>query len=253
MIVVGALALVDAGVTLVWQEPVSALYATLRQDHLSGALRQVERTAPTPAERRTLANLGDERRRISFLAGEMQRHSGDGSPIGKILIPKIGASFVLIKGTDTEDLKSGPGVDTNLPGVGKTTLIAGHRTTYLAPFRHIDALSAGDRIIVDMPYAHFTYTVLGNRVVSPNSVGAAVTDLGYTRLVLSACTPLFSAEKRLLVFARLTTTVPEGAARRLPGGAIARPIEAQTRPAPARRALPAMLESLDPRSVSPLV
>jgi sortase A len=131
-------------------------------------------------------------------------------------------------------------------------LIAGHRTTYLAPFRHIDALSAGDRISVDMPYAHFTYTVLGNRVVAPNSVGAAVADVGYTRLVLSACTPLFSAEKRLLVFARLTRTVPEGAARQLPGGAIARAIEAQARPTPARRALPAMLESLDPQSVSPL-
>ena len=56
-----------------------------------------------------------------------------------------------------------------------------------------------------MPYAHFTYTVIGQRVVLPTDVAAAVSNVGYTRLVLSACTPLFSAEKRLLVYARLTT------------------------------------------------
>ena len=66
-----------------------------------------------------------------------------------------------------------------------------------------------------MPYAHFTYTVIGQRVVQPTDVQAAVANVGYTRLVLSACTPLFSAEKRLLVFARLTRTVPVGAARLL--------------------------------------
>lgn len=254
MILVGALALIDAGVTLLWQEPISALYATLRQDHLSGALRQAERAPPSPAEKRTLASLGDERRRIAYLAGELQRHAGDGSPVGRIVIPLIGASFVVVKGTDTEDLKSGPGVfpETGLPGTSRTTAIAGHRTTYLAPFRHIDALRRGSRVLLEMPYARFTYTVLAQRVVSPTDVQAAVGDVGYSRLVLSACTPLFSAEKRLLVFARLTKTVPEGAARELPGGAIARPIEAQSNPAPVRRALPAMLESLDPQSVAPL-
>ncbi len=81
-----------------------------------------------------------------------------------------------------------------------------------------------------MPYAHFTYTVLGHRVVAPTDVRAAVSRVGYSRLVLSACTPLFSAAKRLLVFARLTRTVPVGAARLLPGGALARPIEAPPRP-----------------------
>ena len=68
-----------------------------------------------------------------------------------------------------------------------------------------------------MPYAHFTYTVIGQRVVAPTDVAAAVADVGYSRLVLSACTPLFSAAKRLLVYARLTRTVPVGAARVLPG------------------------------------
>jgi sortase A len=154
LIASGALAVIDAAVTLLWQEPVSALIASLRQDHLQKVLHQEERALPTPVERRALASIGDERRRIGYLAGELERHAGDGSPVGRIVIPRIGASFVLIKGTNTEDLKGGPGVDTNLPGVGETTLIAGHRTTYLAPFRHIDALAPGNHILLKMPYAH---------------------------------------------------------------------------------------------------
>jgi sortase A len=231
MILVGALALLDAVVTLVWQEPISALYATLRQDHLSGALSKVEHAAPTPVERRALASLRDERARIAFLAGELERHAGNGSPVGRIVIPELGASYVVVNGTDTEDLKSGPGIyaETSFPGISGTTAIAGHRTTYLAPFRNIDALEPGNHILVHMPYARFTYTVTAQRVVAPSDVQAAVANVGYTRLVLSACTPLFSAEKRLLVYARLTRTVPVGAARVLPGGAIPQPIEARPR------------------------
>jgi len=256
LILAGALALIDAGITLVWQEPISALYAQLRQDHLSGALSKVERAAPSPLERRTLASLADERARIAFLARELQRHAGDGSAVGRIEIPKIGASYVVVNGTDTEALKGGPGVyaDTNFPGIAGTTAIAGHRTTYLAPFRHIDALSPGNTIQLDMPYAHFVYTVVGQRVVAPTDVQAAVAEVGYSRLVLSACTPLFSAAKRLLVYARLTRAVPEGAARRVPGGGVPRPIEAVTRTRPAaRRRLPAVLEPFDSNVLPPLV
>jgi sortase A len=256
MIALGALALLDAVVTLVWQEPISALYATIRQDHLSGDLRKVEHAAPTPVERRTLASLPDERSRIAFLAHELQRHAGDGAAVGRIVIPRVGANYVVVDGTDTSDLISGPGIykETNFPGIAGTTAIAGHRTTYLAPFREINFLKPGNHILLFMPYAHFTYTVTGQRVVWPSNVRAATAQVGYSRLVLSACTPVFTAEKRLLVYARLTRTVPVGAARELPGGAIAQPIEAATvRAAAAARVLPAMLVSLDPNDVSPLV
>jgi sortase A len=257
LIVVGALALTDAVVTLVWQEPITALYALLRQDHLSGDLRRIEHAAPTAVEQRTLASLPDERARIAFLASELERRSANGAAVGRILIPRVRASYVVVKGTDTADLISGPGIypETHFPGIPGTTAIAGHRTTYLAPFREINLLKPGSHILLYMPYAHFTYTVTGQRVVWPTDVDAAVARVGYSRLVLSACTPLFSAEKRLLVYARLTRTVPVGAARILPGGAIPQPIEAQ----PSRRAaataprLPAMLVSLDPNRVSPLV
>jgi sortase A len=222
LIVLGALALLDAGVTLVWQEPFSALYATLQQDHLRGALRRLERAQPTVLERARLERLVDERRRVAFLAGELARHAALGSPVGSIHIPRIGADFVLVYGTGTGELEKGPGIytqstypESHFPGLGGTTAIAGHRTTFLEPFRHIAELRRGDRIVLDMPYAHFTYTVTGHRVVLPSDVAAAIGDVGYSRLVLSACTPLFSAAQRYLVFARLIRTVPVGAALRV--------------------------------------
>jgi sortase A len=254
LILVGALALIDAATTLVWQEPLSALYAKLRQDHLNGALHKAERAAPPPVERRALGGISDERARIAFLARAFQRRAADGSAVARIRIPRIGASFVVVKGTSTSDLQSGPGIlpETHFPGSAGTTAIAGHRTTYLAPFRNIDQLRSGSRILLDMPYAHFTYTVIGKRVVAPTDVRAAVAGVGYSRLVLSACTPLFSAAKRLLVFARLTGIVPVGAGRpdfgRLRAAARAapagRPVEALRVPLkrPSRPSLPAVLE-----------
>lgn len=213
MMFAGAVALLDAGVTLVWQEPLSALYAKFEQDHLRGALRGVEDARPSVLERVRLVRLSEERR-IAFLARELQRRAAAGSPVGSIHIPRIGVDFVVVTGTGEEELEKGPGVypETRFPGLGGTTAIAGHRTTWLAPFRHIDELRRGDHIRLDMPYAHFLYTVTGQRVVEPSDVRAATAQVGYSRLVLSACTPLFSAAKRILVYARLSAATPVGAA-----------------------------------------
>jgi sortase A len=90
--------------------------------------------------------------------------------------------------------------------------IAGHRTTYLAPFRHIDALKPGDRIVLSMPYGKFTYTVQYHRIVLPTALWVT-NDVGYDRLVLSACNPLYSAAQRIIVFAKLSQVEPQGAAR----------------------------------------
>jgi sortase A len=267
MIVLGVGALADAAVTLLWQEPFSALYAKLRQDHLSGALAKVEEQAPSVQEERRLVDLSDVRERIAYLAGSLEGHAKNGSPVGRIRIPRIGASFVVVKGTDSSDLESGPGIysETVFPGMAGTTAIAGHRTTYLAPFRHIDLLRAGNLISLKMPYAHFTYRVVAKKIVAPNDVTAAVGNVGYSRLVLSACTPLFSAAKRLLVYARLVRTVPVGAGRmplaqRPPGAQEALTGDQLEQPASAkrkleaqrRRSLPAVLESRKSHLIPPL-
>lgn len=214
LILTGALLIADAAVTLLWQEPVSALYSQVRQTSLRGDLSALERRAPTSLEVTALGHMRDQRRRIAFLARALERRSGEGTAVGRIRIARMGADFVIVKGTGAGDLKNGPGIypQTRFPGVPGTTAIAGHRTTYLAPFRHIDALRNGDHIEIDMPYARFTYAVEDRRIVRPTDIGV-IDAVGYDRLVLSACHPLYSAAKRIVVFARLVDTRALGAAR----------------------------------------
>src|SRR4029079_8169887 len=98
-----------------------------------------------------------------------------------------------------------------LPGQRGTVAIAGHRTTYMAPFRHVDRLSPGDHIALTMPYGRFTYLVEVSRVVHPDNTGV-LRHLHHNRLVLTTCPPVDSAARRLVVTARLQTAVPRGAA-----------------------------------------
>jgi sortase A len=212
LIVAGVLLLADAAMTLAWQEPVSALWARMTQNRLSGDLERLERAGVTPLERRALSGL-DERRRIAYLARALRSRVEEGQAIGRIDMPSVGAHFVVVDGTAPADLHKGPGLyrEAAFPGTSGTTAIAGHRTTYLAPFRHIDRLRRGDRVTLTTPYARFTYAVQGQRVVEPTEV-RVIRRVGYDRLVLSACHPLYSAARRIVVFARLVGTEPRGAA-----------------------------------------
>lgn len=224
LIAAGLLVVLDAVVTLVWQEPLTGLQTTVRQHGLRGDLRHLEAEGPTRLEARALAGLADERQRIALLARSLQRRTAPGDAIGRLKIARLGADFVMVKGADPSDLRKGPGTfdGSPLPGIGGTTAIAGHRTTYLAPFRHIDRLKPGDRITVEMPYATFSYRVQRTRIVAPNAV-AILRDVGYDRLVLSACHPLFSAAQRIVVVSRLTGVVPLRAARAGQGSEFERP------------------------------
>ena len=121
-------------------------------------------------------------------------------------MPAIGLSTIVVEGTGGAELRSGPGhyPDSPLPGRRGTVAIAGHRTTYGAPFRHIDDLERGDRIELAMPYGRFTYRVERSRIVPPSAVDV-VGRVAYDRLVLTACHPLYSADERIVVFARLSS------------------------------------------------
>jgi len=212
LIVSGVLLLADAVLTLVWQEPVSAFLAQQDQDRLAGDLLDIEKAPPTGLEQRALSVL-DARQRVAFLARMLRRRSAEGAAIGRIKIPKIDANFVLVNGTSHDALTKGPGLypQTPFPGVPGTTAIAGHRTTYLAPFRHIDELKKGDDIEVDMPYARFTYSFEKQLIVQPSALWV-LHRVDHDRLVLSACNPLYSAAQRIIIFARLTKVQPRGAA-----------------------------------------
>jgi sortase A len=213
LIVAGTLLIVDAGITFAWQEPVSAVLARIQQDKLADQLDQLESRAPTPLQRRALARLETEPRRVAFLARLAQRSANVGDAIGRIEIPSIGVGQVVIQGTDAAELRKGPGhyPDTPFPGLGGTVAIAGHRTTYGAPFRNVNDLSRGDEIVLVMPYARFTYAVQKTQIVAPTATWVT-RDVGYERLVLSACHPLYSAAQRIIVFARLRSTRERGAA-----------------------------------------
>jgi sortase A len=209
----GLLVLADAAATLLWQEPLTALQASLKQHGLRGDLRHLEAQRPTRLEARSLRGVTDANRRIAVLARSLSRRTAHGDAIGRLKIPRLDADFVMVKGSDPSDLRKGPGTydDTPLPGQGGTTAIAGHRTTYLAPFRHLDELRPGDRITVQMPYGTFTYRVQRTRIVAPDTL-SLLRDVGYDRLVLSACHPLFSAAQRIVVVSRLTHVEPLRAA-----------------------------------------
>ena len=150
----------------------------------------------------------DSERASPFWRAASSTRSAAATPSGASLIPRIGASYTIVQGDDDLSLQKGPGhyPDTAFPGLGRTVAIAGHRTTYLAPFRHIDALAPGDQIIVEMPYGRFTYVVQFHRIVAPTALWVTH-DVGYERLVLSACNPLYSAAQRIIVFARLHCAV----------------------------------------------
>lgn len=214
LIVIGALLLADSVATLLWQEPLSAIYAHVRQHKLEHQLAKLEAAPPTPAERRALVKLPDPNRRIAFAARAFDRRTHEGDALGRIRIPRIGVSAVFVDGTGGGDLRNGPGhyPGTPLPGEPGTVGIAGHRTTYGAWFRNIDKLKPGDSIQLTLPYGAFTYRIERTRIVPPTAIWVTQ-KVSYDRLILSACHPLYSAAKRIVVFAKLVSATPRGVAR----------------------------------------
>jgi sortase A len=200
LITAGVVVVCDVAVTLAWKEPISSLYGALRQaaaaddfEALEGSFPAV--SGPTQAELRRDANR---------LARRLGDEIGTGEGFARIRIPAIGVDYAVVEGTDEGPLQRGPGhyPSTGLPGQRRTTAIAGHRTTYLAPFRELDELEGGDEVIVETPYADFIYLVERAEVVAPDRTDI-VRDRGRDRLVLTACHPLYSDAERYAVFAEL--------------------------------------------------
>ena len=209
LVVAGALLLADGALTLLWEEPISSVYSRIQQGRLDDELAQLERSGSSPAERRVLARLPDPGRRLRFAARAALRRAHSGDPVGRLRAEAVGLDEVVVAGTGAAALRTGPGhyPDTPLPGVRGTVAIAGHRTTYGAPFRRIDDLEGGDRIELEMPYGRFTYRVERTRIVPPSAIWVT-RRVAYDRLVLTACNPLYSAAERIVVFARLERASP---------------------------------------------
>lgn len=131
---------------------------------------------------------------------------GVGEPVGIIQIPKIGLERAVIQGIGVPDLRKAPGhyPATPLPGQLGNAAIAGHRTTYGAPFNRLDELTAGDQIIITTLAGRFQYTMTTQQVVSPKEVFVLDPTPNAT-LTLTTCNPKFSASTRLVVKAVLDT------------------------------------------------
>ncbi len=205
LITAGLVVLADAGITLAYREPISSIYGAIKQSEAESQLNELEASYPTPADRRAVASVKQSKRWISILARRFADQVETGEAIGRIVAPDMdGLDMVFVEGTDSASLENGPGhyPETPLPGEPGTVGIAGHRTTYLAPFRHIDSMEPGDPITLKMPYGIFRYRVQKTDIVDPGDVGI-VKAVDYPRLVLSACNPLYSAAQRFIVFAKL--------------------------------------------------
>lgn len=208
LITAGLVIMLDVGLTLAWGEPLSTLHGWLEQRQAGDQLDELERSFKAPRRE------GSDPPAIGQLVDELEARTGRGQAIGRLLVPAIDLNVIVVEGTDTGSLQKGPGryPETSFPGEGATVAIAGHRTTYLAPFRRLNELDAGDEVTVEMPYARFTYRFEKQRIVDPYDVGV-VRDVGFERLVLTACHPLYSAAQRIVVFARLVDSELDRAGR----------------------------------------
>jgi sortase A len=179
---VAMLAMAWSAITLVWGEPVTSVVHRVQVRELERQLVAAEaKAASRPRSRQT---------RVPALP--------DGAPVGRL--SGRGIDAVVVMGRRPGDLKKGPGLWNARPGDGRTTVISGHRTTYGAPFRHLDGLRGGDRLRLVTPYGTFDYRVTRTRIVDPRDL-SVTGDVGHEQLVLTACHPVYSAAQRIVVFA----------------------------------------------------
>ena len=223
LIVTGVVLVVYTALVVFWRDPVTGAYTAYEQHQMGGSLDrsfrewQSPRRDPTPAVKPgpvpPSSSAVRARARGLALAFAAANRGHTGRPIARIRIPRIGLSTITVEGTDYwGSLSKGPGryERGDFPGMGETTGIAGHRTTFEAPFRHIDEIRDGDPITIAMPYGTFTYRVLRHRIVDDGD-WSIMRRVGFDELVLSACHPIYSAAQRYVVFARLASVALPGA------------------------------------------
>jgi len=168
------------------------------EDDFAEVLQAAERPAPAPTT--TTTTPGDDEPETAPTIDAVP----EGEPTARIIIPRIGVDKIVVEGVSLNDLKKGPGhyPESPLPGQEGNVAIAGHRTTYGAPFNRIDELVAGDEITVETVQGEFTYRVTEQMIVSPTQVDV-LDDKGDDRLTLTACHPKYSARERIIVVAEL--------------------------------------------------
>jgi len=209
LIVAGLLGIVWTIVVWQWQDPFTGLYTRWQQHHLRSQYSKLAHAYRPLHANGTGANLAAL---VAREAAQYRRDTHPGEGIGKIVIGRLGLHMILVDGTDETSLEKGPGRDlrTYMPGQNRLVYVAGHRTTYLAPFAHINDIKVGDYITLSVPYATFTYRVQRHYIVRSDQL-SVLKDHGREILRLQACHPRFFATHRYIVDARLVhVTLPDG-------------------------------------------
>jgi sortase A len=225
--IAGVLTLVWALVVWQWMDPFTALYTRWKQHQLTAEYHKREaafHAAPIAAG----PPLAAERKAIAREAKRYRADVGQGDAIGRIKIPRIGLDLVVVDGTDHDSLKKGPGryLGSFMPGENRLVYIAGHRTTYLAPFSHIDSLRKGDVVTLQVPYGTFSYRISGHRIVQATDL-SVLRSPRHERLILQACHPRFFASHRYLQYAQLLRVAPTGGTPYEAASAAAQPNESR--------------------------
>ena len=205
---IGLLTLIWVFVVWRWQDPFTGLYTRWEQHKLAQQLQHELATQPWPKFVRS-ESLAAEARAIELAAARFRRTAKAGQAIGRIIVPRLGLNMVLVNGTDEASLERGPGRDLRsfMPGQTRLIYIAGHRTTFLAPFSRINEIQPGDRIRLDMPYAAFVYRAFRHVIVPAHDL-AVLRSPRHELLALQACHPRFFATHRYIVYAHLVAVDP---------------------------------------------
>lgn len=135
----------------------------------------------------------------------------EGEAVANLHITRIGVDSIVVNGVARDDLRKGPGhyPDTPLPGQKGNSAIAGHRTTYGAPFGDLDQLENGDTIVARTVQGTFEYDVYEMLIVAPSDVAVLEPDPSRpATLTLTTCNPKYSAAQRLVVKAELQFVEP---------------------------------------------
>ena len=209
--IAGVAVLVWVVVVWRWQDPFTALYTTWRQHQLSDSYKRKAEAYQAPPVKPG-ASLATTTAQIRGQARRYRLNATRGQGIGRIRVPRLGLNMVFVEGTDDASLRKGPGRDrrTYMPGEGQLVYIAGHRTTYLAPFAHIERLRSGDPVTLEVPYGTFTYRVFKHRIVLADDL-SVLRSHGHEVVELQACHPRFFASHRYIAYARLVRVSPRGA------------------------------------------
>lgn len=197
------LALITAGVIILLFAAYQLFGTSLTEEHHQASLKK--------AFAQAVANHGDDPTVGGSGATQAVDPAGTfpGGVLDRMVIPRISLSKYVVQGVAENDLMEGPGhyPQTVLPGEQGNSAIAGHRTTYGAPFFRLNELHVGDRILItNLAGRQFVYKVSRPPfVVSPSDV-AVLDPTATAQLTLTTCNPRFSATSRLIVVAKLVGT-----------------------------------------------